>query len=102
MRKIIKLILSVGLFICVLDMPYGYYQFIRFLALISFSFLAYQSREKENKTELVVFISLALLFQPFFKIALGRTLWNMVDVISAIYLLVSVVRNQKVNKNLQN
>jgi len=30
---------------------------------------------------------LALLFQPFFKISLGRTLWNIVDVIVGIGLL---------------
>ena len=81
-------------------MPYGFYEFVRFVALISFGFLAYQSKEKEDKTELIIFISLALLFQPFFKIALGRTLWNIVDVISAIYLLLNIVRNQKINKTL--
>ena len=32
--------------------------------------------------------TLALLFQPFYKIALGRTIWNIVDVIVAIGLLV--------------
>jgi hypothetical protein len=35
----------------------------------------------------VVFVILALLFQPFFKIALGRTLWNIVDVIVGIGLI---------------
>ena len=31
---------------------------------------------------------LALLFQPFYKIALGRTVWNVVDVIVAIGLII--------------
>ena len=31
--------------------------------------------------------TLALLFQPFYKIALGRTVWNIVDVIVAIGLI---------------
>ena len=76
-------------------MPYGFYQFVRFVALIAFGILAYQSKEKEDKTELIIFISLALLFQPLFKIALGRTLWNIVDVITAIYLLISIVKNKR-------
>jgi hypothetical protein len=36
-----------------------------------------------------------LLFQPFFKISLGRTLWNMVDVIVAVGLLLSVYNSTK-------
>ena len=31
--------------------------------------------------------ALALLFQPFFKLALGRTIWNIVDVMVAIFLV---------------
>lgn len=38
---------------------------------------------------------LAILFQPFAKIALGRVLWNIVDVIVAGYLIYLVVRNKK-------
>ena len=98
--KIIKITLAILLLLCLLNMPYGFYQFVRFLSLIGFGILAYQSKEKENKTELIIFISLALLFQPFFKIALGRTLWNIVDVITAIYLLISIVKKQKINKAL--
>ena len=43
----------------------------------------------ENKKELAVtFGALAMLFQPFIKIALGRAIWNIVDVAVAILLLV--------------
>lgn len=35
----------------------------------------------------ITFGGLALLFQPFFKIALGRTMWNVVDVVVAIGLV---------------
>ena len=98
MNKIIKIPLAILLLLCLLNMPYGFYEFVRFIALIGFGILAYQAKEKEDKTELIIFISLALLFQPFFKIALGRTLWNIVDVITAIYLLISLAKNQKINK----
>jgi len=36
-----------------------------------------------------------LLFQPFFKIALGRELWNVVDVVVGVGLLVSVFQEKK-------
>jgi hypothetical protein len=38
---------------------------------------------------------LALLFQPFFKIALGRQIWNIVDVVVGIGLLISIFMKPK-------
>ncbi|WP_310593787.1 DUF6804 family protein [Flavobacterium sp.] len=89
MEKIIKISLATLLFGCLLDLPYSYYQFVRFAALIGFGFLAYQANQQEKQTETIVYGVLALLFQPFFKIALGRELWNIVDVIVGIGLMVS-------------
>ena len=39
-------------------------------------------------TTCLVFITLALLFQPIYKIVLGRAIWNAVDVIVAAFLIV--------------
>ncbi len=52
-------------------MPYGFYQFVRFVALIGFGILAFQANEKENQTEMIIYGTLTILFQPLFKIALG-------------------------------
>jgi hypothetical protein len=88
--KIIKLFLSVLFFICLADMPYGYYEFVRFAGLVGFAILAYQANEQGKQKEVVLFGALALLFQPFFKIALGRDIWNIVDVVVGIGLILSV------------
>ncbi|EIA08694.1 hypothetical protein HJ01_02416 [Flavobacterium frigoris PS1] len=37
-----------------------------------------------------IYIALALFFQPFIKIALGRTIWNIVDAITGIGLVISL------------
>ena len=81
MDKIIKIVLAVLFFLCLADMPYGFYQFVRFVALIGFAILAYQANQQGKQTEMIIYGALALLFQPFFKIALGRELWNIVDVV---------------------
>lgn len=39
-----------------------------------------------------IFISLALLFQPFFKLALGRILWNLVDVMVVGILILLFIK----------
>lgn len=93
MGKNIKIILALLFFICLLDMPYGYYQLVRFAGLIGFSILAYQANEKQSKIEMTIYICLAVLFQPIFKIALGRELWNIVDIVVGIGLLISVFRD---------
>jgi len=92
---IIKVVLAGLFFLCLLDMPYGFYQFVRFVGLIGFVILAYQANELGKKIELIIYGALAIFFQPFFKITLGREIWNVVDVIVGIGLLLSIWINPK-------
>jgi hypothetical protein len=90
MQTIIKIILAILLLLCLADMPYGYYQFVRFVAMAGFVFLAYVANEEGKQAEAFILVLLALLFQPFFKVSLGRELWNIVDVIIALGLIMSI------------
>lgn len=94
-EKIIKAILAILFFICLANMPYGYYQFVRFLALVGFAFLSYRSYEKNDKVLTFIFAALAILFQPLLKISLGRQLWNIVDVVVGIWLITSIFIKRK-------
>jgi predicted membrane protein len=98
MEKSIKIILAVAFFICLFNMPYGYYELVRFAALVGFGILAYNSHKNNNTAFVVIYVALALLFQPFFKIALGRTLWNIVDVVVGLFLIISLIKNKEENK----
>ena len=93
----IKAILAILFFICLADMPYGFYQFVRFAGLVGFAILAYQANEQGRQTEMIIYGGLALLFQPFFKIALGRQMWNIVDVVVGIGLIISIFMKPKEN-----
>lgn len=95
MNKTIKIGLAILLFACLLKMPYGFYQFVRFVSLIGFGYLAYDANQKGKQTEQVIYIALALLFQPFFKVVLGREIWNTVDVIAGIGLLSTLYKRDK-------
>ena len=95
MNNTIKIILAILMFICLADLPYGYFQFVRFAALIGFGLLALSASNDGNQTEMYICGALALLFQPFFKIALGREVWNVVDVIVGVGLLASIFRAKK-------
>lgn len=95
-QSIIKILLSIIFLLCLLKMPYGYYQVVRFAGMIGFIMLAYLSYQQKHKTEVFIYVALALLFQPFIKIALGRTLWNIVDVIVSVGLIISIFIRPKI------
>ena len=90
MDKIIKIILALLFFLCLADMPYGFYQFVRFAGMVGFVLLAYNANNAGRHTETIIYGCLALLFQPFLKIALGRQVWNIMDVLVGIGLIVSI------------
>lgn len=98
MQTPLKLLLAIILFGCLIDFPYGYYQLVRFVAMAGFGYFAYNANEKGAKNEMLVYLALAILFQPFFKIALGRQIWNVVDVVVGIGLLLSLALPKKKNK----
>jgi len=97
MVRTIKITLAVLMSLCLLNMPYGFYQFVRFAAFIGFGVLAYIANEENKDKELIIYGGLALLFQPFFKIALGREMWILVDVIVGIGLVGSLFIKRKKN-----
>jgi len=87
----IKLILAISLLICLFDMPYGYYQFVRLAAFIGLGFLAFKSYKLDDNKMLILYVGLAILFQPFYKIALGKEIWIIVDLIVGIGLLAGLI-----------
>jgi len=95
LSSIIKIVLAILFFLCLADMPYGFYQFVRFAGLIGFAILAYQANQQGRQTEMIIYGGLALLFQPFFKVALGRQMWNIVDVIVGLGLIISIFLKPK-------
>ena len=73
-------------------MPYGFYELVRFGAAAAFGYLSYDYFKSKNNELGFVFAALALLFQPFLKIALGRAIWNIVDVVVAAGLVCLIVK----------
>ena len=95
MKPIVKLVIAVLLLLCLADMPYGFYQIVRFAATAAFAYLSYDYFKNKQDVKGVIFALLAVLFQPFFKIALGRTLWNAIDIIVAIGLFYLIITSFK-------
>lgn len=100
MDRVIKIFLAILFFICLADMPYGYYQFVRFAGLFGFTILAYEANQQGKQREMIIYGGLALLFQPFFKVALGRQIWNIVDVVVGVALIITIFWKRKNTSSL--
>lgn len=98
MKPFVKLIVAVLLLLCLADMPYGFYQLVRFVAAVAFAYLSYDYFKSKKDVMGFVFAALALLFQPLLKVSLGRTLWNLVDILVALGLLFLIIRTFKNKK----
>ena len=94
MLKTIRIAMAALLLLCLAPMPYGFYQLVRFVAMIVFAYFAYRHFKAEEGGLAFTFAALAILFQPFLKIALGRTIWNIVDVVVAIGLILLIVKGK--------
>ena len=88
MKNVSKLILAVVLLLCLAPMPYGYFQLVRLFSTIAFGLMSFQYYKGGKEKLAYTFGTLLLLFQPLYRISLGRTVWNIIDVIVAIGLIV--------------
>jgi hypothetical protein len=61
LKIIIKITAAILLFLCLLNMPYGYYQFVRFASMVVFVILGYYAIEEKREDE-SLFILLWLFF----------------------------------------
>ena len=72
---------------------------LKISSLLTFNNSQGISADKSNfegkKAESALYGVLALLFQPFFKIALGREIWNIVDVVVGIGLILSISASKR-------
>lgn len=96
-NKIILLLLAIALLICLAPMPYGYYILIRYAATILFAVMAYDYFQDKQRGLYIACLALALLFQPFMKIPLGREVWNFVDVVVAVFLVYLFFRKKSMD-----
>ena len=96
--KQVYLILAALMLLCLAPMPYGYYMLVRFVAMVAFGLMAYQYYCRHKAIAATVFGVLALLFQPIYKIALGRVTWNVIDVLVAVLLIALFILEKRMEK----
>ena len=97
-QYLLKTILALALFVCLFHMPYSYYQMVRFLSSVGFGYFAFQAYQEHKNNLALVFTVLLVLFQPLMEISLERELWNIVDVLVGLFLIVVALTEKSKTK----
>lgn len=74
--KYIGLIVAMLLLLCLTSMPYGYYELVRYITTVLFFWMALQSFKIGKESLTFSYVAIGVLFQPFFKIVLSKSIWN--------------------------
>ena len=90
----IKIGIVVMMLLCLPKMPFGFYTLVRFLAMVGFGLLAYHAYGTQHKKLAITYGVLAVLFQPFIKLTLGRDVWMGVDIAVAVLLVIVMVKER--------
>jgi hypothetical protein len=74
------LIPIVALGVALLEMPYGYYQLLRVLVFCVAAYLAFESAKRSETSWAWVLGGIALIYNPLVRLALGRDIWEVVNI----------------------
>ena len=78
------------LFGAIAEWSYGYYILLRWITCITSLLVAFQAFEKNIDWAKVVFIVIAILFNPLVPIYLSRSIWIPLDIITAVLFIYAI------------
>jgi len=87
--KIIKIAVAAVLLIALASLPIGYYTFLRIVVCIAGVILGVAYFESKRLLS-IVFVAVAILFNPILPIYLSREIWIPIDIITAILFIISI------------
>lgn len=96
LSRLVWLLPMAALGAALLDMPYGYYELLRVLVFCAAAYLAFESQKHGNLAWAWVLAGTAIIYNPLIKLALGREIWELVNIATIILFaahLASVARS---------
>ena len=79
-----SLIAAAMLLLALAELPYGYYQLLRFVTCGVAVYIAFTAYNWQKMWAMWLFGFIALLFNPLIPIHLSREIWQPIDVICAV------------------
>ncbi len=84
------IIAAIMLFIGISLLPYGYYQFLRWIICGIAIFIAYKAYTYKKVWVAIVFCIVAILFNPIFTIHFEKDIWQWLDCICGAVFITSI------------
>jgi hypothetical protein len=91
----IKVILIIGLALAILKMPYQYYEILRVVNTILFAFLAIRAYNVDKYLFIILYIFGSIIFNPFISFTFKKQLWQWIDVLFILILIISLILNKR-------
>jgi len=89
-KNIALLIATTFLFVALFDgWPYGFFTLLRFVVFAISAYIAWMAYEEKKEKWVWIFGFLAVLFNPFIIIHFSHEVWNIIDFIVGVFLILS-------------
>lgn len=93
MLKLLKIITIIMLLIALRDNPYSYYQLLRWcVSGVSF-YSVFSTNDKENTFWFWTMLIVGILFNPLIPFYFERETWAILDIITALIVLISITKD---------
>lgn len=90
---VLRIVLAIGLLVCLLNMPYLYYQILRWVVVFGCYWLASDYLRKPNFIGWLFVFLLMLLFNPILPVTFEKLVWNCIDITVAVIMLSGAVKS---------
>ena len=90
-QTIPALVAAILLLVALGNHPYGYYTFVRWAVSIAAMFLAVFAHKQKRHAITWLFVGVAILFNPIAPVYLQRSTWHVLDVLTALIFIGSLV-----------
>jgi len=85
------LVAAMMLFVAIAELPYGYYQILRWVVCGSAVYIAYMAYRWDKIWATWIFAFIAALFNPIIPVHLTKEIWRPIDIICAVLFALSPI-----------
>ena len=88
LASIILIVVIVFLSLFFHRLPYGFYQLLKLVAFLTSCFFVYDFSKESKSSFSIIFIILAILYNPLFPIHLTKAIWLPINLATVAYFTV--------------
>lgn len=84
-QRISALVAGIFCGIAIFNLPYGFYMLLRCVSSGAAIYLLLTARQRIQDWQVFALIVVILVFNPIFKVHLGRDMWRIIDAVAAVF-----------------